>query len=361
EIPRFPFVPADPLARDERCYEAYNIQIHGLMKRLQSTELERVVIGISGGLDSTQALIVAAKAMDRMKLPRQNILAYTMPGFATSTHTLNNARKLMAVLKVTANEIDIRPGCEQMLRDISHPYSTGSVDYDVTFENVQAGQRTALLFRLANLHRGLVLGTSDLSELALGWATYGIGDHMSHYNVNVSVPKTLMQYLIRWVIASRQFDEATSAVLQSVVDTEFSPELVPHTGGDTTKPAQLTAEKIGPYDLQDFNLYYITRYGFRPSKVAFLSYHAWGDKDRGRWLDSIPKEKRRDYGLTEIKTWLELFLYRFFKISQFKRSALPNGPKLGSGGSLSPRSDWRAPSDSEAIVWLEELRKNVPL
>ncbi|MGZ5567901.1 MAG: NAD(+) synthase [Limisphaerales bacterium] len=361
EIPRFPFVPADPLTRDERCYEAYNIQIHGLMKRLQSTELERVIIGISGGLDSTQALIVAAKAMDRMKLPRQNILAYTMPGFATSTHTLNNARKLMAALKVTANEIDIRPGCEQMLRDISHPYSTGSVDYDVTFENVQAGQRTALLFRLANLHRGLVLGTSDLSELALGWATYGIGDHMSHYNVNVSVPKTLMQYLIRWVIASRQFDEATSAVLQSVVDTEFSPELVPHTGGDTTKPAQLTAEKIGPYDLQDFNLYYITRYGFRPSKVAFLSYHAWGDKDRGRWLDSIPKEKRRDYGLTEIKTWLELFLYRFFKISQFKRSALPNGPKLGSGGSLSPRSDWRAPSDSEAIVWLEELRKNVPL
>ncbi|MGZ5565851.1 MAG: NAD(+) synthase [Limisphaerales bacterium] len=359
-IPRFPFVPADPLARDERCYEAYNIQVHGLMKRLQSTELERVIIGISGGLDSTQTLIVAAKAMDRMKLPRQNILAYTMPGFATSAHTLNNARKLMAALKVTANEVDIRPACEQMLRDISHPYSTGSLDYDVTFENVQAGQRTALLFRLANLHRGLVLGTSDLSELALGWTTYGIGDHMSHYDVNVSVPKTLMQYLIRWAISSRQFDEATSAVLQSVVDTEFSPELVPDTGSDTAKPAQLTAEKIGPYDLQDFNLYYITRYGFRPSKVAFLSHHAWGNKDRGQWFDSIPEDKRRDYSLSEIKKWLELFLYRFFKISQFKRSALPNGPKLGSGGSLSPRSDWRAPSDSEAIVWLQELSQNVP-
>lgn len=360
KVERFPYVPSDPRVRDERCFEVYNIQVHGLMKRLTSTGIEKIVIGVSGGLDSTHALIVAAKTMDRLGLPRGNILGYTMPGFATSRTTRVNAYQLMEALGVTAEEIDIRPSCLQMFRDIGHPFTEGKPVYDVTFENVQAGERTSHLFRLANFHNALVLGTGDLSELALGWATYGVGDHMSHYNVNASVPKTLIQYVIRWVIASKQFDPRTDAILQSILDTEISPELIPAVEGRTDKPAQSTQEKIGPYELQDFNIYYITRFGFRPSKVAFLSYHAWGDKTRGTWPDLILPEKRNEYDLATIKKWLEVFLYRFFKVSQFKRSALPNGPKVGSGGSLSPRGDWRAPSDSEAIVWLEELHRNVP-
>jgi len=363
-IDRYPYVPADPALRDERCFEAYNIQVHGLAKRLAATGIQKIVIGVSGGLDSTQALIVAAKTMDRLGLPRSNILAYTMPGFATSHTTLRNAHSLMRALRVSGSEIDIRPSCMQMLRDLDHPYSRGEPVYDVTFENVQAGERTSHLFRLANFHDGLVLGTGDLSELALGWATYGVGDHMSHYNVNASVPKTLIQHLIRWVIDAGQFDAATNTTLQGILDTEISPELVPPIeGGPGTrgaKPAQSTQEKIGPYDLQDFNLYYITRYGFRPSKVAFLSQHAWSDAKRGAWPAGMTEEQHRSYDLATIRHWLEVFLFRFFKISQFKRSAVPNGPKVGSGGSLSPRGDWRAPSDSEAVVWLEELRRNVP-
>ncbi|MDQ4146470.1 MAG: NAD(+) synthase, partial [Pseudomonadota bacterium] len=277
---------------------------------------------------------------------------------ATSSGTLGNAHKLMRALGTTASEIDIKPTCMQMLKDIGHPYAQGERVYDVTFENVQAGERTSHLFRLANFHQGLVLGTGDLSELALGWSTYGVGDHMSHYNVNASVPKTLIQHLIRWVIVSKQFDERTSATLQAILDTEISPELVP--GDDKNQPAQSTQAKIGPYELQDFNLYYILRFGFRPSKVAFLALSAWGDKTQGGWPDPLSAEARHEYNLATIKKWLEVFLYRFFKISQFKRSCLPNGPKVGSGGSLSPRGDWRAPSDSEATVWLEELRKNVP-
>jgi NAD+ synthase (glutamine-hydrolysing) len=359
-VERFPYVPSDPRVRDERCFEVYNIQVHGLMKRLQSTGLERIVIGISGGLDSTQALIVAAKTMDRMGLARTNILGYTMPGFATSDTTLANARGLMRSLGITAGEIDIRPSCLQMLRDIGHPAASGEPLYDVTFENVQAGERTSHLFRLANFHEALVLGTGDLSELALGWMTYGVGDHMSHYNVNASVPKTLIQHVIRWVIDTRQFDPETGAILQSILDTEISPELVPHADGRSDAPAQSTQEQIGPYELQDFNTYYITRFGFRPSKVAFLALHAWGDRTRGSWPELLPPEKRNEYDLAAIRKWLEVFVYRFFKISQFKRSAIPNGPKVGSGGSLSPRGDWRAPSDSEATVWLEELRRNLP-
>jgi NAD+ synthase (glutamine-hydrolysing) len=359
-VARFPYVPSDPRKRDERCFEAYNIQVHGLMKRLSSTATKRLVIGISGGLDSTHALIVAAKTMDRMGLPRKSILAYTMPAFATSQLTLTNARNLMIALEVTSGEIDIRPSCQQMFRDIGHPYARGEQVYDVTFENVQAGERTSHLFRLANLHNAIVLGTGDLSELALGWMTYGVGDQMSHYNVNCSVSKTLIQHLIRWVISSKQFDHTTNDTLTAILGTEISPELVPHADGDSTKPAQKTAETVGPYELQDFNLYFITRYGFRPSKVAFLASHAWGDKARGDWPDLLPVEKRLEYDLPTIKKWLEVFLYRFFKISQFKRSAVPNGPKVGSGGSLSPRGDWRAPSDSEADVWLTELREQVP-
>jgi NAD+ synthase (glutamine-hydrolysing) len=359
-VERFPFVPSDPSVRNERCYEAYNIQVHALMKRMEHARAQNIVIGVSGGLDSTHALIVAAKTVDMLGLPRERILGYTMPGFATSSITLKNAHALMKALRISASEIDIRPSCQQMLKDIGHPYSRGERVYDVTFENVQAGERTSHLFRLANFHNGLVLGTGDLSELALGWCTYGVGDHMSHYNVNASVPKTLMQHLLRWAISTEQFDEDTDAVLQSILDTEISPELVPHETDEASAPSQSTEAKVGPYDLQDFNLYYITRYGFRPSKVAFLSQHAWTDKTRGSWPDNLPVIKHRQYDLPTIKKWLEVFLFRFFQISQFKRSCLPNGPKVGSGGSLSPRGDWRAPSDSEATVWLEELRQNVP-
>jgi NAD+ synthase (glutamine-hydrolysing) len=360
-VARFPFVPSGAAARDERCYEAYNIQVHGLMKRLVSTGIKKAVIGVSGGLDSTQALIVAAQTMDRLGLPRTNVLGYTMPGFATSTTTRTNAHALMRALGVHGEEIDIKPSCLQMLRDIGHPFAAGEPVYDITFENVQAGERTSHLFRLANYHNALVVGTGDLSELAQGWATYGVGDQMSHYNVNVSVPKTLIQYLIRWVVDSGQFDAETGTILQAILDTEISPELIPHSEHDHDKPAQSTQEKIGPYELQDFNLYYISRYGFRPSKVAFLSYQAWRDKSLGIWPEDVPPDARRQYDLATIVKWLEVFLYRFFKISQFKRSAAPNGPKVGSGGSLSPRGDWRAPSDSEAEAWLAELRENVPL
>ncbi len=358
-IERFPYVPAASEARDELCYEAYNIQVHGLAKRLESTGIERIVIGISGGLDSTQALLVAARTMDRLGLPRGNILAYTLPGFATSAGTRDNAWKLMQALGTSAAEIDIRPSCTQMLKDLGHPFADGQPVYDVTFENVQAGERTSHLFRLANLHNALVLGTGDLSEIALGWSTYGVGDHMSHYNVNASVPKTLIQYLIRWVIASDQFDRATNAVLQSILDTEISPELVP-AGAEGTDGLQSTEARIGPYELQDFNTFYISRYGLRPSKVAFLAWHAWHDRESGEWPDNLPAERRNQYDLATIRRWLEVFLWRFFKTSQFKRSCMPNGPKVGSGGSLSPRGDWRAPSDSEAEVWLEELRRKVP-
>lgn len=359
-IERFPYVPARLMARDERCYEVYNIQVHGLMKRLAAAGVQRVVIGVSGGLDSTHALIVCARTMDRLGLGRENVLAYTMPGFATSKTTYRNARRLMEALRVTAGEIDIRPSSMQMFRDIGHPYAEGKPVYDITFENVQAGERTSHLFRLANLQNAIVVGTGDLSELALGWTTYGVGDHMSHYNVNASVPKTLIQHLIRWTIKSGEFDAETVAVLESILNTEISPELIPNASPDAERPGQCTEEQIGPYELQDFHLYYITRFGFRPSKVAFLCHHAWGDKTRGVWPDLIPPEKRHEYDLPTIKKWLEVFLLRFFKISQFKRSVAPNAPKVGSGGSLSPRGDWRAPSDSEASVWLEELRRNVP-
>lgn len=359
-VERFPYVPNNAAERDERCFEAYNIQVHGLQQRLASSGINKLVIGVSGGLDSTHALIVAARTMDRLGLPRTNILAFTMPGFATSDHTYNNAWALMRSLGVTASELDIRPSSLQMLRDIGHPFVDGQPVYDVTFENVQAGERTSHLFRLANFHNALVLGTGDLSELALGWCTYGVGDHMSHYNVNASLPKTLIQYLIRWVANTNQFGAETSGVLRSILDTEISPELIPASAADAERPTQSTQQVVGPYELQDFNLYFITRYGFRPSKVAFLSSHAWGNAERGSWPDDLPVEKRNQYDLPTIQKWLEVFLFRFFKISQFKRSCVPNGPKVGSGGSLSPRGDWRAPSDSQAEVWLQELRDALP-
>jgi len=356
-IDRFPYVPDDPARLDSDCYEAFNIQVQGLTKRLQVTNGERIVIGVSGGLDSTHALIVAAKAFDRLGLSRQNILGFTMPGFATSEGTKSNAWALMNALGVSAHEIDIRPTAMQMLRDIGHPYAQGQPVYDITFENVQAGLRTDYLFRLANQRKAFVLGTGDLSELALGWATYGVGDHMSHYNVNGSVSKTLIQYLVRWVVKTRQFDEAASQTLTRILDTEISPELVP---ADASGAIQSTQSIVGPYELQDFHLFYITRYGLRPSKVAFLAWHAWKDARAGQWPPAFPDEAKHAYTLAEIKKWLGVFLFRFFQISQFKRSALPNGPKVVSGGNLSPRGDWRAPSDGNARVWLDELEQNVP-
>jgi NAD+ synthase (glutamine-hydrolysing) len=359
QIPRFPYVPNDPAQRNERCAEVYHIQVQGLATRLAATGLDKLVIGVSGGLDSTQALIVSARAMDHLGLPRANVLAYTMPGFATSRHTLANAHALMAALGVSAHEIDIRPSAQQMLADIGHAAAQGQPVYDRTFENVQAGERTSHLFRLANHHNALVVGTGDLSELALGWATFGVGDHMAHYNVNGSVPKTLIQYLIRWVAGSAEVESAARDVLLSIVDTEISPELVPADDGDGEKPGQRSEDVVGPYELQDFHLYHLTRFGFRPSRIAYLAHHAWGHRDRGEFPDLLPADKHNEYDLPTIVRWLRVFLTRFHA-NQFKRSTLPNGPKVGSGGSLSPRGDWREPSDASAAAWLEELDRNVP-
>lgn len=356
-VRRFPYVPNRKSHLDQDCYEAFNIQVEGLRRRFEATPGETMVIGISGGLDSTHALIVAAKACDRMGLPRERILGYTMPGFATSEGTKSNAWKLMRAMGITAEEIDIRPAARQMLEDMNHPFSDGEPVYDVTFENVQAGLRTDYLFRLANQRKGFVIGTGDLSELALGWCTYGVGDQMSHYAVNAGVPKTLIQYLIRWSTGTDQFDAETNAVLEAILDTEISPELVP---AGEEEEIQSTESMIGPYELNDFFLFHTMRYGLPPSKVAFLALQAWQDVDRGLWPEGFPHAKRNAYDLATIRHWLEKFLFRFFASSQFKRSALPNGPKVSAGGALSPRGDWRAPSDSVATPWLEELRRNVP-
>ncbi len=345
-VERHPFVPSEPARRDERCYEAYNIQVSALAQRLRATGIKKVVVGVSGGLDSTQALIVAARAMDRLGLPRTNVLAHVLPGYATSERTQQNALVLLEALGVTGRVIDIRPSCDQMLKDIGHPFARGEKVYDVTFENVQAGERTSHLFRLANRHEAMVVGTSDLSELALGWCTYGVGDQMAHYDVNASVPKTLIRHLIQWAADRNEVGDAASAVLRDVLSTAISPELVP--GHDNSAPAQSTEKTIGPYELHDFSLYYITRRGYRPAKVAYLQACAWG-----RDVPGGPSDGR--YTLDEILRWLGTFLDRFFRFSQFKRSALPNAPKVGSGGSLSPRSDWRAPSDGSAAPWLADL------
>ena len=349
---RFPYVSSNPAYRDERCHEIYEIQVQGLVKRMQASGVKKMVIGISGGLDSTQALLVCARAADVMGVERKKILGYTMPGFATSERTLQQARRLMTAIGCEAQEIDIRPSCMQMLKDIGHPYASGQPVYDTTFENVQAGERASHLFRLANQTGGLVVGTSDLSELALGFCTYGVGDHMAHYHVNASVPKTLIQYLLRWVANTRQLGCEVSAVLEDVLATEISPELIP---GQTPQSSE---EVVGPYELQDFNLYYTLRFGYAPPKVAFLAWSAWHDRERGAWPD-VPEAGRHEYRIGEIKRWLKVFLERFFKFSQFKRSAIPNAPKVGSGGSLSPRGDYRAPSDSEATAWLAQM-DNIP-
>jgi NAD+ synthase (glutamine-hydrolysing) len=351
-VARFPFVPADPARLDEDCYEAFNIQVEGLARRIEASGARRAVIGVSGGLDSTHALIVAAKAFDRLGRPRGDIAAFTMPGFATGEETKANAWALMRALGVTAEEIDIRPAAKQLLADMDHPFAGGEPVYDVTFENVQAGLRTDYLFRLANQREGIVVGTGDLSELALGWCTYGVGDQMSHYAVNAGVPKTLIQYLIRWCIRDDQFDRETDRVLEAIVATEISPELVP-AGADGA--IQSTEAKIGPYALNDFFLHHVVRWGMAPAKVAFLAMHAWGDAAEGEWPAGVPEAQRVAYDLPTIRGWLGKFLFRFFQTSQFKRSAIPNGPKVSGGGALSPRGDWRAPSDGTASPWLAGL------
>ncbi len=361
-VARFPFVPDDRERLDADCYEAFNIQVEGLVTRYRATGGENLVIGVSGGLDSTHALIVAAKAMDRLGLDRSRILGYTMPGFATSDTTKSNAWALMRALGVTAEEIDIRPAARQLLSDMGHPFASGEPVYDVAFENVQAGLRTDYLFRLANDNDGFVIGTGDLSEIALGWSTYGVGDQMSHYNVNPGVPKTLIQHLIRWCVSSDQFDDETDRILLAILDTVISPELVPaHENAGTDEPAmQSTEDRIGPYELHDFFLHHIARQGLAPSKVAFLAWHAWRDADAGRWPEGFPDDGKHEYTLEQIQGWLREFLWRFFGFSQFKRSAMPNGPKVSGGGSLSPRGDWRAPSDGTAAPFIAELEANVP-
>ena len=351
-VERFPYVPSDPAKLRDNCYEAYNIQIQGLAQRLHSSRTERAIIGVSGGLDSTQALIVVCRAMDQLGLPRKNVFAYTLPGFGTTDKTYRNAWRLMEALGVTAGEIDIKPAARQMLGDIGHPFAKDEPVYDITFENVQAGLRTDYLFRLANQQRGMVVGTGDLSELGLGWCTYGVGDHMSHYNPNGSVSKTLIQHLIRFVAASGDVDKETAEILHDILNTEISPELIPIGAGGVI---QSTEQSVGPYALQDFNLYYLTRLGYRPSKIAFLAWNAWHDAKKGAWPVNLDGDARRAYTLAEIRHWLALFLRRFFT-NQFKRSAVPNGPKISSGGSLSPRGDWRAPSDGSPDVWLAELK-----
>ncbi|MGY5766417.1 NAD(+) synthase [Brachybacterium sp. DNPG3] len=358
---RFPFVPDDPARLAQDCYEAYNIQVAGLVRRLTAIGGDkpggaRPVIGVSGGLDSTHALIVCAQAMDRLGRDRSEILAYTMPGFATTEHTRSNAELLAQAIGASFETIDIRPASTQMLKDMGHPFGAGEPVYDVTFENVQAGMRYDYLFRLANHHGGIVVGTGDLSELALGWCTYGVGDHMSHYGVNAGVPKTLIQHLIRWVIAEGVFDDAAAEVLQAVLDTEISPELIPTAPG---QKAQSTEDSIGPYALHDFTLYHLLRRGYGPAKIAYLAHQAWAEEDAGEWPAGYAEDDRRAYSRAEIKHWLTVFTRRFFS-NQFKRSALPNAPKVLAGGSLSPRGDWRMPSDAASRAWLAEIEAEVP-
>lgn len=355
-VPRFPFVPTNPESLDQDCQEAWHIQVQALCQRLKAAHAKRMVIGVSGGLDSALALLVAVRAADAMGWPRNAILARTMPGFATGKESLTLAHQLMESLGVDGGELDIRSTAQAMLEAIEHPFARGEAVYDVTFENVQAGLRTDFLFRLANHHQGIVIGTGDLSELALGWCTYGVGDQMAHYNVNAGLPKTLIQHVIRWAVRQDgHFSRACREALDAVVSAEISPELVPDQG----KGVQSTEQMIGPYPLQDFTLYYVLRYGFSPRRIVFLQEKTWGTIEEGRWPAHFPLEKRVSYTLPEIVKWMCVFVRRFFGTSQFKRSAMPNGPKVVAGGALSPRGDWRAPSDNQATLWLETLEKLV--
>lgn len=323
-----PFVPQGK-ELDTCCQEVFSIQIAGLAQRLLHTKTKTAVIGISGGLDSTLALLVCAKTFDRLGLSRKGILGITMPGFGTTDRTYNNALSLMNSLGISVREISIREACIQHFRDIGHDMEV----HDVTYENSQARERTQILMDVANQTEGMVIGTGDLSELALGWATYN-GDHMSMYGVNGSIPKTLVKYLVQW-IAENEMDNDSRATLLDIVDTPISPELIPADENGEIK--QKTEDLVGPYELHDFFLYYFLKYGFRPAKIFFLATRAF----------------KEEYSEEIIKKWLYTFFRRFFS-QQFKRSCLPDGPKVGSI-SISPRGDWRMPSDASAAIWLREI------
>ena len=327
---RHPFVPQGA-ALNERCEEVFSIQVAGLAQRLVHTGAKTAVIGISGGLDSTLALLVCVKTFDKLGLSRKNIIGVTMPGFGTTNRTYHNAISLMNSLGITLREISIKEACIQHFKDINHDINV----HDVTYENAQARERTQILMDIANQTGGMVIGTGDLSELALGWATYN-GDHMSMYGVNGSIPKTLVKYLVKWV-AENEVDETSCITLLDIVDTPISPELIPADENGNIK--QKTEDLVGPYELHDFFLYYFMRFGFRPSKIFMLASLAF----------------KEVYGEETIKKWLLIFFRRFFN-QQFKRSCLPDGPKVGSI-SISPRGDWRMPSDASAAAWLKEIEK----
>ena len=355
-LSRFPFMATQRDRLEAECSEAFSIQVSALKQRLVTCGARSMVIGVSGGLDSTLALLVAVRTADVLGWSRRAVLGYTMPGFGTTETTKTNATTLMEELGVVAHTLDIRPTAEVMLRELGHPFAFGEPVYDVTFENVQAGLRTDFLFRLANQHNGIVIGTGDLSELALGWCTYGVGDQMAHYSVNAGLPKTFIQSLVRWCSVGDYFTQPVRERLKNVLQTEISPELLPV----GVNGIQRTEDIIGPYVLHDFTLYYVLRYGFSPTRIAFMAEQAWHDVHKGEWCYGFPLHERRAYTLAEIRHWLKIFLQRFFAGSQFKRSALPNAPKVMSAGSLSPRGDWRVPSDSQARLWLEDLENHVP-
>ena len=327
---RHPFVPQGATL-NERCEEVFSIQVAGLAQRLVHTGAKTAVIGISGGLDSTLALLVCVKTFDKLGLSRKNIIGVTMPGFGTTNRTYHNAISLMNSLGITSREISIKEACIQHFKDINHDINV----HDVTYENAQARERTQILMDIANQTGGMVIGTGDLSELALGWATYN-GDHMSMYGVNGSIPKTLVKYLVKWV-AENEVDETSCITLLDIVDTPISPELIPADENGDIK--QKTEDLVGPYELHDFFLYYFMRFGFRPSKIFMLASLAF----------------KEVYDEETIKKWLLIFFRRFFN-QQFKRSCLPDGPKVGSI-SISPRGDWRMPSDASAAAWLKEIEK----
>ena len=330
KISAYPFVPSENEKLSSRCEEIFNIQISGLAKRIVHTHTQSAVVGISGGLDSTLALLVCVKTFDRLGISRKNIYGITMPGFGTTDRTYRNAIGLMEFLGISVREISIKDACMQHFNDIGHDISV----HDVTYENSQARERTQILMDIANQVNGLVIGTGDLSELALGWATYN-GDHMSMYGVNGSIPKTLVRYLVRWVAQNETYDD-TRKTLLDIVDTPISPELIPADEHGNIK--QKTEDLVGPYELHDFFLYYFLRFGFRPRKIYFLALHAFKDK----------------HDSAVIQKWLYIFFRRFFS-QQFKRSCLPDGPKVGSV-SLSPRGDWRMPSDASSDLWLTECK-----
>jgi len=323
-----PFIPQGQ-ELDDNCREIFNIQTAALATRLVNAGIKTVTVGISGGLDSTLALLVCASTFDKLKLPRKNIIGVTMPGFGTTGRTYQNALGLMKALQVTQREVDIKASCRQHFKDIGHSEDKK----DVTYENAQARERTQILMDIANQTGGIVVGTGDLSELALGWATYN-GDHMSMYGVNAGVPKTLVRSLVEWIGRS-QSDKKTHSILKDVLDTPISPELLPAAKGG--KIAQKTEEVVGPYVLHDFFLFYLLRYGFGPAKIFFLARHAFAGQ----------------FAAVEIKKWLQVFVRRFFT-QQFKRSCMPDGPKVGTVG-LSPRGDWRMPSDASAEAWIKEI------